>query len=103
MTATTIADPFALSHEDIAEQLEPFCDGALDRFSDPELLYAYDLATAWAHDLLTAEAAACSIAAEWLGRHGRNIPRISADVALAQFAELAAQFDTSFWQLDPAE
>ena len=66
MTATTIADPFAVSHEDIAEQLDPFCDGALDRFSDDELLYAYDIATAWAHDLLTAETAACSTAAEWL-------------------------------------
>jgi hypothetical protein len=103
MTATTIADPFALSHEDIADQLEPSCNDALDRFSDHELLYAYDLATAWAHDLLTAEAAACSIAAEWLARHGRNIPRASADDVLAQFAELAAQLDSSFWQIDDTE
>jgi hypothetical protein len=46
MTAATIADPFAVSHEDIADQLEPFCAAALDRFSDDELLYAYDIATA---------------------------------------------------------
>ena len=46
MTATTIADPFAAPHEHIADQLEPFCDGDLDRFSDDELLYAYDVATA---------------------------------------------------------
>jgi hypothetical protein len=103
MTAITIADPFAAAHEPIVEQLEPFCDADLDRFSDDELLHAYDVATAWTHDLPVAETAAVNIAAEWHARHGRNIPRVSADVALAQFAELAAQFDSASWQLDATE
>jgi hypothetical protein len=102
MTATTIAD-FAASHEAIVEQLEPFCAGDLDRFSDHELLVAYDVATAWTADLLTAELAMANIAAEWHGRTGRNIPRVSADVVRAQFAEPAAQFDSSFCQIDETD
>jgi len=99
MTALTITDPFAVAHEEIAEQLEPFCDGYLDRFTDQDLLDAYDLATAWTDRLATAETAAISIAAEWRDRHGRNLPRVHSDLTPGQYADLAAQFDGMFGHL----
>jgi hypothetical protein len=44
-----------------------------------------------------------NIAAEWHGRYGRNLPRVAPDLVLAQFTELAAQFDSRFWQLDETD
>lgn len=100
MTTATIADPFAAPHEAIAEQLEPFCDGDLERFTAHELLNAYDLATAWSDELALAAAAAAHIAAEWLGRYDRNLPPFGSDLASTQFADLAAQYDRAFAALD---
>jgi hypothetical protein len=99
-TATPVADPFTASHEAIAEQLEPFCDGDLDRFSDHEMLDAYDLATTWSDELRTAEIARLHIAAEWLVRHGRNLPRFGSDLTSDRPAALAGQFGDDFWDLD---
>jgi len=100
MTTATIADPFAVSHEAIAEQLEPFCDGDLDRFTDHEVLHAYDLATTWTGELPIADVAAMHIAAEWLVRHGRNLPRFGSDLESAPSPDLAAQFDRALAELD---
>lgn len=97
MTAIAIADPFAAAHEDLVEQLEPFCDEYLDRFSDQELLDAYDLATAWTQDLPTARLAANAIAAEWYARYRRNLPRGGSELP---WAGLAAQFDRELADLD---
>lgn len=92
MSPTALADPLAASHVVIVDQLEPFCDGLLDRFSDHELLDAYDLAVAWTHDLPAAQAAVKNIAAEWHARYRRNLPRGDSDLG-SVVAELAAPFD----------
>jgi hypothetical protein len=102
MTAFAIADPFAAPRQPVADQLEPFCDDNLERFSDHELLDAYDIATRWTHDLPTADIAVMNIAG-WHGRYGRNLPRVAPDLVLAQFTELAAQFDSRFWQLEETD
>ncbi len=102
MSVIAIADPFAASHEDLAEQLEPFCDGDLTRFSDHELLHAYDLATAWAHDLITADTAVMAIAAEWQTRYRRAVPRGDAGLTADQYADFTAQFDSAFARWDIA-
>ncbi|MGA9316283.1 MAG: hypothetical protein WBV77_16845, partial [Solirubrobacteraceae bacterium] len=88
----TTTDPFAVPHDLIADQLEPFCDGDLQRFTRSELLRAYDLATAWADELETARTAALNIAAEWQERHGERIPRISNEVQSSLAAALAGPF-----------
>jgi hypothetical protein len=103
MTAFASADPVAAPRQPVADQLEPFCDDNLERFSDNELLDAYDIAGRWTHDLPTADIAVMNIAAEWHGRYGRNLPRVAPDLVLAQFTELAAQFDSGFWQLDETD
>ncbi len=90
MSALTATDPFAVPHDLVAERLEPFCDGDLQRFSRSELLRAYDLATVWTDELETARAAAVNIAAEWQERHGERIPRISDEVQSSLAAALAA-------------
>lgn len=90
MSALTTTDPFAVPHDLVAERLEPFCDGDLERFSRSELLRAYDLATVWTDELETARAAAVNIAAEWQERHGERIPRISNEVQSSLAAALAA-------------
>jgi hypothetical protein len=102
MTTGTIADPFAVSHEAIAEQLEPFCDGDLDASPTTRVLRAYDLATTWTGGLPIADVAAMHIAAEWLVRHGRNLPRFGSDLESVAFPNLAAQFDRAFAELDVA-
>ena len=89
MSALTTTDPFAVPHDLIADQLEPFCDGDLQRFTRSELLRAYDLATVWADELETARTAAVNIAAEWQERHGERIPRISNEVQSSLAAALA--------------
>lgn len=100
MTTALIADPFASPHNLIVEQLEPFCDLDLVRFTDHELLDAYDLAVTWTAELSTADAAAMHIAAEWLVRHGRCLPRFGSDLESSPFAELSAQFDSTLAALD---
>ena len=92
MSALTTTDPFAVPHDLIADRLEPFCDGDLQRFTRSELLRAYDLATVWADELETARTAAVNIAAEWQERHGERIPRISNEVQSSLAAALAAPF-----------
>lgn len=100
MSTLAIADPFATPHELIADHLEPFCDLDLGRFTDHELLDAYDLAVSWSDELSTADAAAMHIAAEWLVRHGRSLPRFGSDLESTPFTDLAAQFDSAFADLD---
>lgn len=100
MTTATIADPFATPHELIADQLEPFCDLDLGRFTDHELLDAYDVAATWTEELSTADLAAMHIAAEWLVRYGRSLPRFGSDLESTPFADLAAQFNGTFADLE---
>lgn len=73
-------DPFSTTHDHIADQLEPFCDVDLQRFSERELLHAYDVASAWTEHLPVAERAATNIVTEWQTRHGQSLPRIRSEV-----------------------
>ena len=75
-TIATNTDPFSLTNDRIAEQLEPFCDVDLQRFTERELLRAYDTATGWAEVLPVANTAALNIAAEWDARHRQSLPRV---------------------------
>ena len=92
MSTTASIDPFAVPHDLVAERLEPFCDGDLERFTRAELLRSYDLATVWTEELETARTAAVNIAAEWQERHGERIPRVSNQVQSSLAAALAAPF-----------
>ena len=80
MTAITSAtDPFATTHDHVADQLEPFCDRDLQRFTERELLRAYDIATGWTDVLPVAQAAAANIAGEWQARHNQSLPRVRSE------------------------
>lgn len=81
MTAIAITtDPFSTTHDHIADQLEPFCDVDLQRFTERELLSAYDVASGWTEHLPIAEKAAANIVGEWQARHGQSLPRVRSEV-----------------------
>jgi hypothetical protein len=81
MTAiTTTTDPFSTTHDHVADQLEPFCDLDLERFTERDLLHAYDLASGWTDHLAIAQRAAANIAAEWQARHAQSLPRVRSEV-----------------------
>lgn len=81
MTAiTSTTDPFSATNDHITDQLEPFCDRDLQRFSERELLRAYNIASGWTEILPIAQTAAANIAAEWDARHDQNLPSIRSHV-----------------------
>lgn len=77
---TSTTDPFSATHDQVADQLEPFCDVDLQRFTERELLRAYDVACAWTEHLQIAAAASANVAKEWEARHGQNLPRVRSEV-----------------------
>jgi hypothetical protein len=77
---TTTTDPFSVTINHIADQLEPFCDVDLQRFTERELLRAYDVASGWTEHSATAQTAASNIAGEWQARHNQSLPRIRSQV-----------------------
>jgi hypothetical protein len=78
LTSTT--KPFSAAHDHVADQLEPFCDADLQRFTERELLHAFDTATGWTEHFAIAQTAAANIAAEWQARHNQSLARVRSEV-----------------------